>query len=161
MKFGTFISRVIGAPDSMQKALAGRSTKWIMDKFGVSKSTANRWKRGEGEKSKKRDAVIASAKGRRRKIAADSMRRAKGAVPGRVKVHSDTGRETGYRNIGDFTFDDAMLDLMQQAADAVEAGNDDLAHQLMDQAFLHTGEHGKYGPMHVDDDGWGPGFHFL
>ena len=45
MKFKSMISQ-LGRPLTVAEALTGRDSKWIADKFGVSRRTAQRWKKG-------------------------------------------------------------------------------------------------------------------
>jgi hypothetical protein len=96
--------------------------------------------------------------GQRRKIAANAMRNASAVAVGKVGVESDTGEETGTRRVGTIQLGTEGRDLMQQAADALEAGNYDLAERLHDQALLHA-DGRDYGPLHITD--YGPGFNYI
>lgn len=169
MKFKTMVSRNVGKPVSIAEALTGRTTKWIASKFGVSESTARRWKSGRpshagGPPSKPKDAakaaaVMGSATGaQRRKIAANAMRSATSVNVGTVGIESDTGDEKGSRRVGTVVLGAEGRSLLQQAGDALEAGNWDLAERLHDQALLHA-DGRDYGPLHVTD--YGSGFNYI
>lgn len=171
MKFAQLVGRVIGKAVSVQEALAGRSTKWIAEKFDVSPSTARRWRDGKpshagGPPSKPRDsektaAVFGSVdRDQRRRIAADAMRGATSVNVGKVEVRIDTGdqHETQTRNLGIVQLGQEGQALMQQAAEAAEAGNMALADELVDRALLHS-DGRDYGPCHIS--GYSSGFTFI
>jgi hypothetical protein len=169
VKFKSMIGRNVGKPVSIAEALTGRTTKWIASKFGVSESTARRWRSGKpshagGPPSRPKDAdkaaaVMDSAKGdQRRKIAANAMRAATAINVGAVDVESDTGNEKGKRRVGTIVLGAEGRSLLQQAGDALEAGNWDLAERLHDQAILHA-DGRDYGPLHVT--GYGSGFNYI
>jgi hypothetical protein len=166
------IGRNVGKPVSIAEALTGRTTKWITEKFGVSASTAQRWRSGRpshrggppsGPRDKDRhDAVMGSARSssQRRKIAAGAMRGASAVNVGKVGVESDTGDEKGTRRVGVIQLGPEGRALMAQAAEALEAGDYALAEMLTDQAILHCPSEGRdYGPLHISD--YGPGFSFI
>jgi hypothetical protein len=168
VKFKSIIGRSIGKPLSVAEALAGRSTKWIAEKFGVSESTARRWRSGRpshrggppaGESSRHKGDIMGSAgTGQRRKIAATAMRGASAVNVGKVGVESDTGEETGTRRVGVIQLGTEGRDLMRQAADALERGDYATAERLHDQAILHA-DGRDYGPLHITD--YGPGFNYI
>lgn len=168
MKFKSMIGRNVGKPLSVAEALTGRSTKWIAEKFGVSESTARRWRSGRpshpggppaGEGSKQRGAVMGSAgTAQRRKIAANAMRGASAVNVGKVGVEADTGDEKGSRRVGVVQLGSDGQALMQQAADALERGDYATAERLHDQALLHA-DGRDYGPLHITD--YGGGFSYI
>lgn len=161
MKFGQLVSRNIGKPVSVAEALIGRSTKWIADKFGVSETTARRWRRGaqQPRDDDRRNSVLRSPdKDTRRRIAAGVMRGASAISVGKIGVDADTGRATGSRRLGIIQLGPEGRERMARAAEALENGDEELAAQLQSDAILHS-DGRDYGPLHVDD--YGPGFHFI
>ena len=152
----------IGKPVNTAEALAGRSSRWIASKFGVSMRTAQRWRRGQqqpSERDGRRAKVMKSAD--RRKVAAQVIRQTRAVNAGRVKVVSDTGRAAareGTRNVGMVQLDDSARDRMQEAADALEEGDTERAEELFSDAVLNTGGR-NYGPLRISD--YPPGFHLI
>jgi hypothetical protein len=152
----------VGKPVSTAEALAGRSSRWVANKFGVSMRTAQRWRRGQQQPSTRdgrRDLVMKSAD--RRKVAAHVIRQAHAVNAGRVGVKSDTGRagaRTGTRNVGLVQLDSAAQARMQEAADALEEGDLERAGDLFSDAVLNTGGR-DYGPLQISD--YPPGFHLI
>jgi hypothetical protein len=161
VKFAQLIGRNIGKPVSMAEALTGRTTRWIVEKFGVSDSTARRWRRGAQQTRDpgKRDAVMGSSdRDTRRKIAANAMRGATGMSVGKIGVDADTGRATGSRRLGTIQLGREGTEKMELAADALERGDMAEAERLMSDAILHS-DGRDYGPLHVSD--YGPGFNLI
>lgn len=161
MKFRSMISQ-IGKPVNTAEALAGRSSRWIANKFGVSMRTAQRWRKGTQqptERGDRREKVMKSAD--RRKVAAQALREARAVNVGKVGVESDTGRvsaRTGTRNVGIVQLDDRARERMEEAADALDAGDVERAEKLVSDAILNTGGR-DYGPLQISD--YGPGFHLI
>lgn len=165
MKFSRLVSHVSGKPVSVAEALTGRATKWIMDKFGVSRSTAQRWKSGRPShpggppsrpKGSKADDVMQSAdRDTRRKIAAGAMRNATAVNVGVIEVDGDTDRCKGKRNLGTVQLTEAQRAKMAEAAEATEAGNMEDAERLHSEALLG----GNYGPLRITD--YNPGFGYI
>lgn len=161
MKFPRIISQ-IGKPQNAAEAVVNRSTKWIAQHFGVSRRTAQRWKAGTQQptdRGGRRESVIKSAnKETRQANAANALRNAQAINAGRVGVVDKSGGKKSKRNLGVVQLDPAARALMQQAAEQLEAGNEDEAERLMSQAILTSG--GKnYGPLEIDD--YPPGFHTI
>jgi len=161
MKFKSMISQ-IGKPVNATEALAGRSSRWIANKFGVSMRTAQRWRKGTQqptERGNRRNAVMKSAD--RKKVAAQALRDTRAVNAGKVGVKSDTGRakaRTGTRTVGLVQLDERARERMQEAADALEAGDLERAQELVSDAVLNTGGR-DYGPLQIED--YGPGFHLI
>lgn len=169
MKFGQLVSRNLGKPVNVAEALIGRSTKWIADKFGVSESTARRWRGGRpshrgGPPSgprdpDKRNSVLRSPdKETRRRIAAGAMRGATAISVGTIDVDADTGDAKGKRRLGIIQLGPEGRERMARAAEALDNGDEALAARLQSDAILHS-DGRDYGPLHVD--GYGPGFHYI
>ena len=161
MKFTQLISRNIGKPETMAEALIGRPTRWIAAKFGVSDSTARRWRNGTQRTLNpfKRDAVMGSPdKETRRKIAADTMRQASAVNVGKIGVDADTGRAKGTRKLGVIQLGPEGRERLEQAAEALENGDEAEAARLTSLAILHS-DGRDYGPLHIED--YGPGFHLI
>jgi hypothetical protein len=160
MKFRSLISQ-IGKPVNASEAVAGRSSRWIADKFGVSMRTAQRWKAGTqqpSERGDRRDKVMKSAD--RHKVAAQALRDARAVNAGKVGVASDTGRMSarkGQRNLGVVQLDETAQDRMNEAADLLDAGDVEGAERLVSQAILDA--KGDYGPLRIED--YPPGFHLI
>jgi hypothetical protein len=161
MKFGQLVSRNLGKPVSVAEALIGRSTKWIADKFGVSDTTARRWRRGTQQPrddDRRNSALKSPDKDTRRHIAANAMRGASAINVGKIGVDADTGRGKGQRRLGIVQLGAEGRERMARAAEALENGDEALAAQLQSDAILHA-DGRDYGPLHVED--YGPGFHFI
>lgn len=161
MKFRSMISQ-IGKPLNPMEALAGRTSRWIANKFGVSMRTAQRWKKGTQlptDRGDRREKVMKSAD--RRKVAAQALREARAVNAGKVGVESDTGRagaRKGTRNVGIVQLDDGAREKMQEAADALDEGDVERAEKLVSDAILNSGGR-DYGPLRISD--YGPGFHLI
>jgi hypothetical protein len=161
MKFRSMISQV-GKPVNATEALTGRTSRWIADKFGVSMRTAQRWRKGTQqptERGDRRTKVMQSAD--RRKVAARVVRETRTIIAGRVGVKSDTGRQAareGTRNVGLVELDEQAQERMQEAADALDAGDTERAEELMSDAILNSGGR-NYGPLRISE--YPPGFHLL
>jgi hypothetical protein len=153
----------LGKPTTISEALTGRSSKWIADKFGVSRRTAQRWLKGTQQpKPDRRAAVLKSVDAKqRRKIAAEAIREARAVNAGRVAVKADTGRAAareGTRNVGLVQLDSTAQARMGEAARALESGQLGRAEELFSNAVLNTnGRH--YGPLQISD--YPPGFHLF
>jgi len=119
MKFSRMISQV-GKPQSVAEAVVNRSTKWIAERFGVSRRTAQRWKKGTqqpSEKEGRRERVEKSAnKETRQAVAAQALRSAQAVNAGRVGVVDKSGGKTSKRNLGVVQLDQGARDIMRQAA---------------------------------------------
>jgi hypothetical protein len=153
----------LGRPVTIAEALTGRDTKWIADKFGVSRRTAQRWKKGTQQpKPDRRPAVIKSVDAKqRRKIAAEAIREVRAVNAGRVAVKSDTGKYAATestRNVGLVQLDESARDRMRQAADALDRNEVDQAEALFSDAVLNTNGR-NYGPLQISD--YPPGFHLI
>lgn len=166
MKFGSLVSK-IGKPVNTAEALINRSSKWVAEHFGVSRRTAQKWKAGTQQPGKRvggPETVIKSADAdTRRKVAADAVRHAKGAVVGRVPVvdKSPKGKAVkSYRNIKPVRFntpaDRARLDA---AADALERGDTARAEEIMSEAILASYGGGAEASLSIED--WPSGFHLM
>lgn len=161
MQFPGLISQ-IGKPLSVSEALTGRSSRWVAKRFGVSMRTAQRWKRGTQQptdRDGRRAKVLKSAD--RRKVAAQVIRDTQAVSAGTVGVESDTGRagaRSGTRNVGLVQLDGGARARMDEAADALDAGDMDRAKQLFSDAVLNTNGR-NYGPLRISD--YPPGFHLL
>jgi len=152
----------VGKPQSVAEAVVNRSTKWIAERFGVSRRTAQRWKKGTqqpSEKEGRRERVEKSAnKETRQAVAAQALRSAQAVNAGRVGVVDKSGGKTSKRNLGVVQLDQGARDIMRQAAEQLEAGNEAEAERLVSQAIL-TSNGRNYGPLEIDD--YPPGFHTI
>jgi TolA-binding protein len=170
MQFKTMVSQ-IGKPRTVSEALEGRDTKQIAEQFGVSRRTAQKWKAGTQQPSKK----LGGSKGvigrlatpaNRRKNAANVIRNAQGAFAGKIAVvdKSPKGKsktpKPGTRNLGAIRFGDTRsTERLNRAADAIERGDYAAAEREFGEAVLGTP--GKdYGSALVVDD-WPPGFSII
>lgn len=170
MRFKTLVSQ-IGKPISVSEALAGRSTKDIVKQFGVSSRTAQRWRAGTQQPSKKQGGPAGVLKrldtpANRRKIAANAIRNAQAASVGRVQVVDKSPRGKGakmkpsFRNVGTVEFGDARSrDRLSAAADAIERRDYDRAEQLFGEAVLGTPGKDYGSALAVND--WPAGFHII
>lgn len=168
MKFRSLISQV-GKPVNVSEALVNRSSKWVAQHFGVSMRTAQRWRKGTQQPSKRAggpEKVIKSADSEtRQKVAADAMRSAQAVHVGRVAVVDKSPRGKGpkqgknFRNVGTVQLDPASRERMNEAADALEAGDTERAEQLMSEAVLRTAGKDYGAALEVAD--WPPGFHLI
>ena len=168
MKFKTMVSQ-IGKPRSVAEALDGRSTKDIAKQFGVSIRTAQRWKAGTQQPSKKLGGPGGVLKkldtpANRRKNAANAVRNANGAYAGRVPVidKSPKGKKakTTHRNIGAVSFDHPRSrELLNAAAEAIERRDYDRAEDLLSEAVLGAYGGGAESGLSIED--WPPGFHLI
>ncbi len=162
MRFRQIISQ-IGKPVSPREALSNRTSKWVADKFGVSRRTAQRWKKGTQQPSdrlSRKGKVMDSADAEtRRKVAADALRGAQAVDAGTVRVRYPGGRgDQTKRKVGVVPLDEQARERMQEAADALERGDVERAEGLVSDAVLNTnGRH--YGPLQIDD--YPPGFHLI
>lgn len=169
MKFKTLISQ-IGKPRAVSEALADRSTKDIAKQFGVSIRTAQRWKAGSQQPSKKQGGPAGVLKrldtpANRRKNAANAVRNAQAASVGRIPLVDKSPRgkkapKATYRNVGVVNFDDPRSrGRLSNAADAIDRGDYQRAEELLSEAVLNTP--GKeYGSALAIED-WTPGFHLI
>jgi len=145
MKFGSLISRV-GKPQNTAEALTNRTSKWVAEHFGVSRRTAQKWKAGTQQPGKRvggPGAVEKSANTEtRRTVAAGALRAATAVNVGRIEVLDKSPRAKGpkpgknYRNVGVVQLDPESQERMNEAADALEAGDTERAEQLMGAAVL-------------------------
>jgi hypothetical protein len=161
VKFQQLIGRNLGKPVSIAEALLGRPTRWIADKFGVSDTTARRWRRGvqAPTQADRRNSVLKSPdKETRRRIAASAMRAASAINVGKLGVDADTGRAKGTRQVGLIHLGNEGRARMAEAADALERGDEAEAARLHSEAILHS-DGRDYGPLHAED--YGPGFHYI
>lgn len=169
MKFGNLISRNLGKAQSVTEALTGRSTRWISEHFGVSRSTAFRWRTGRQRPGtgERKDAVMGSPdKDTRRRIAADAMRHANAVHVGKVTMRYPGGRGDGtQRNIGTVYLSPEAREKMNEAAEALERGDEQRAEDLWNDALLRSGNRSsttgraEYGPLDIGD--YGPGTHLI
>jgi hypothetical protein len=162
MKFTELVSRNLGRPQGMAEALTGRATRWIADRFGVSMTTARRWRNGtqQTRDTGRREGVMKSAdRDTRRKVAAGRMRQAQGINVGKLGVKPDTGdQKEQTRNLGFIRLGEQGQALMQQAGDALDRGDDEEAARLQSEAILHA-DGRDYGPMNATD--YGAGFYLV
>ncbi len=168
MKFKTLVSQ-IGKPRTVAEALADRDTKAIAAQFGVSRRTAQKWKAGSQQPSKKQGGPAGVLKrldtpNNRRKNAANVIRNAQGASVGRIAVVDKSPRgkkaKAGFRNVGTIDFGNARSrDKLNAAADAIERRDYDLAEQLFGDAILTTPGKDYGSALSVDD--WPAGFHLF
>lgn len=169
MKFKTLVSQ-IGKPRSVAEAVSDRTTKDIAKQFGVSIRTAQRWKAGTQQPSKKLGGPAGVLKkldtpNNRRKNAANAIRNANGAFVGKLPVIDKSPRgkartKPSTRNVGAVRFDNARTrGLLNDAAAALERRDYDRAEELLSEAVLTTP--GKdYGSALAIED-WPPGFHLI
>lgn len=163
MKFKSLVSQ-IGKPVTVQESLMGRSSKWVAERFGVSRRTAQRWKAGAQQPSTRggrRERVMKSADAEtRRKIAADALRNAEAVNAGKVEVKYPGGRVGGgnKRNLGVVQLGEQGRARMREAADALEAGDTQGAERAVSDALLRS-DNRNYGPLEVAD--WPAGFHLI
>lgn len=168
MKFANLISQ-IGKPRSTAEALSNRTSKWVAGHFGVSRRTAQRWKAGSQQPGKRvggSERVEKSANAEtRRTVAANAMRGASAVNVGRIAVVDKSPRGKGprpgknYRNVGVVQLDPASQARMNEAANAIEAGDTERAQQLMSEAVLRTSGKDYGGALEVDD--WPAHFHLI
>lgn len=166
MKFRTLVSQ-IGKPRTVSEALADRSTKDIAAKFGVSLRTAQRWKAGTQQPSKRAggpSGVLAKldTPAARRKVAANAVRNAQAAHIGRTPVvdKSPKGKtaKPSRRNVGTVSFD-RQQDRLNRAADAIERGDFTRAEAEMSDAIMSAYGGGAESGLSIDD--WPAGFNII
>jgi hypothetical protein len=157
VKFRSLVSQ-IGKPVSASEALSGRATSWIAKKFGVSDTTARRWRRGsQAPRSDRKSRVMATAD--RKQVAANALRNATRVNAGKVKVKPDTGKQKETpRNLGFVPLGTEGRERMAQAADRLEQDDYDGAASLVSDALLHS-DGRDYGPLSITD--YGPGFDLI
>lgn len=169
MKFRTLVSQ-IGKPRDVSEALADRSTKDIAKQFGVSLRTAQRWKAGSQQPSKKQGGPGGVLKkldtpDTRRKVAANAVRDARGAHVGRIPVVDKSPRGKGkfkptYRNLKDVNFENPEARRkLNDAADAIERKDYDRAEDLLSDAVMIAYGGGADSALSIED--WTPGFHLI
>lgn len=168
MRFTSLISQ-IGKPQNVVESLTNRPSKWIAQHFGVSRRTAQRWKAGSQQPGKRvggPDKVMGSANAEtRRTVAAQAMRGTTAVNVGRIEVVDKSPRGKGprpgknYRNVGVVQLDPASQARMDEAADALEAGDTERAEQLMSEAILRTSGKDYGGALEVAD--WPAHFHLI
>ncbi len=168
MKFTSLISQ-IGKPQNVAESLANRTSKWIAEHFGVSRRTAQRWKAGSQQPGKRvggPEKVMGSASAEtRRTVAASALRGATAVNVGRVEVVDKSPRGKGprpgrnFRNVGVVQLDPASRNRMNEAAEALEAGDTQRAEQLMSEAVLRTAGKDYGAALEVAD--WPAHFHLI
>src|SRR5690242_5438012 len=168
MKFGSLISQ-IGKPQNVAEALVNRSSKWIADHFGVSRRTAQRWKAGSQQPGKRvggPERVVKSANVEtRRTVAASALRGASAVNVGRVEVVDKSPRGKGpkpgknFRNVGVVQLDQRGRERMNEAAEALEAGDTERAERLMSEAVLRSPDKDYGSALDVAD--WPAHFHLI
>ncbi|MGH3283601.1 MAG: hypothetical protein ACRDPD_02755 [Streptosporangiaceae bacterium] len=169
MKFRNLISQV-GKPLSTSEALINRPTKWIAEKFGVSRRTAQRWKKGTQQPSPRvggPDTVIKDSTNAdtRKAVAANAIRNAQAAHVGRVSVVDKSPRGNGpkpgknFRNLKVVNFSEREREQMSRAADALERGDTEQAERLMNDAIMGAYGGGADSALSIED--WPPGFHLI
>lgn len=168
MRFTSLVSQ-IGKPQNVAEALTNRTSKWIAEHFGVSRRTAQRWKAGSQQPGKRVGGpgqVEKSANAEtRRKVAANALRGATAINVGRIAVVDKSPRGKGpkpgknYRNVGVVQLDPAARERMNEAAEALEAGDTERAEQLMSEAVLNTADYNTRGALDVDD--WPAHLHLI
>jgi len=167
MKFTSLISQ-IGKPQNVAESLVNRTSRWIADHFGVSRRTAQRWKAGTQQPGKgvggpSRVEKSANAE-TRRTLAVSALRGATAINVGRIAVVDKSpkkGRKAGetYRNVGVVQLDPASRERVDEAANALAAGDTERAEQLMSTAVLNTPDYNTGGALNVAD--WPAQFHLI
>lgn len=159
MKFDSLVSQT-GKPLSPSEAVANRPTKWIAERFGVSRRTAQRWKAGTqqpADRGGRRERVMKSADAdTRRKVAADAFRGASLANVGRIAVVDKSPRKgakpgRNFRNVGAVQLNEHSRELMDRAAQALEDGDARRAESLMSDAVMHSYGNGADSALSVAD----------
>ena len=141
MKFQTAISS-IGKPRNVAESLINRSSKWVADHFGVSVRTAQRWKKGTQQPSKRvggPERVTKSANAdTRRKVAANTLRTGTTVHVGSVQVQGSGDKKPGTRKINEaWQVTPAMRAGMDRAADALDRGDLATAEQEMSAVVMN------------------------
>ena len=129
----------------------GEASKYLMDAYGVSRRTAQKWLKGEQAPSDRggRKSAVAADKRAARRIAANQMRRAKVVAAGKVQVVSKSDlKSAGTRNVGVVQITARARQLLDQAAAALESGADEQAGQLASDAIMNA-----YGASKGDTGG--------
>lgn len=168
MKFTSLVSQ-IGKPQNVAESLVNRTSKWVAEHFGVSRRTAQRWKAGSQQPGNRvggpgRIEKSANAE-TRRTVAAQALRGATAVNVGRIEVVDKSPRGKGpkpgknYRNIGVVQLDPDSRERMNEAAEALEAGDTERAEQLMSEAVLRTPDYDTRGALDVAD--WPTHFHLI
>jgi TolA-binding protein len=169
MRFKTLVSQ-IGKPRTVAEVLDGRTTKDIAKQFGVSIRTAQRWKAGTQQPSKKLGGPSAVIKkldtpNNRRKNAANAIRNAQAASVGRIPLtdkspRGKTAPKATFRNVGVVNFGSpATRAKLNAAADALERKDYGRAEQLLSEAVLTTPGKDYGGALAIED--WPPGFSLI
>jgi hypothetical protein len=167
MRFTSLVSQ-IGKPQNVAEALVNRTSKWIADHFGVSRRTAQRWKAGSQQPGKRvggPEQVAKSANAEtRRTVAASALRGATAVNVGRIEVVDKSPRKGArpgkqYRNVGVVQLDPEARERMNEAAEAIEAGDTERAERLMSEAVLNTPDYNTGGALNVAD--WPAHLHLI
>jgi hypothetical protein len=178
MKFTSLVSQ-IGKPQNVAESLVNRTSKWVADHFGVSLRTAQKWKSGKGRKQADgtykpqapgkevggSEGVVKSANAEtRRTVAASALRGASAVNVGRIEVVDKSPRKGArpgkqYRNVGVVQLDPEARERMNEAAEAIEAGDTERAERLMSEAVLNTPDYNTGGALNVAD--WPAHFHLI
>jgi hypothetical protein len=171
VKFKSLMSQ-IGKPLNTSEALANRTSKWIAERFGISRRQAQRYKSGAApldrpqDRAKRERAMESADADTRRAVAAKALREAQAAHAGRVPVvdKSPKGKAKppgrNFRNVGTVPLtDEKSRRRMTEAAEALEAGDIARAEKAMSEAITRTP--GKdYGEA-LDIADWPPDFHLI